>query len=252
LPLAWLIVVVFAATYAVTAAIYLAVRRIAVGDRASAIGAVSPGMLPPLGIIFALVVAFLSANVWENADRAELAVDQEASALRDVLILAQTFPGTPEQQLQDLVRRHIDEAVDVEWPAMERRDATLTAVSVGLSEAVGVAVGLQPRTDGERVAQRELVTSLNDALAGRRQRVIVSESSVDALKWTGVVILGVLTPVAIACVHSANRTTAKIALGMFATAIAVSLVLIGSHDRPFSGPFSVEPELLEQVRPEPG
>ena len=48
----WLVVVVTAATFVVAAVIYLAVTRLAVGSRAEAFKAVSPGMLPPLGIVF--------------------------------------------------------------------------------------------------------------------------------------------------------------------------------------------------------
>ena len=53
-------------------------------------------MLPPLGIIFGLFVAFTAAQVWTDNDRANVAVDREASALRAVVVLAAAFPGEPE------------------------------------------------------------------------------------------------------------------------------------------------------------
>ena len=56
--------------------------------------------------------------------------------------------------------------------------------------------------------------------------------------------------IAIAMVHSDNRRTAAIAVGIFATGVAVSVVLIASHDRPFSGEISVKPDVLLQVRPD--
>jgi hypothetical protein len=37
---------------------------------------------------------------------------------------------------------------------------------------------------------------------------------------------------------------------IFATGAAVSVLLIASHDRPFSGEISVKPDVLLQVRPE--
>jgi hypothetical protein len=55
--------------------------------------------------------------------------------------------------------------------------------------------------------------------------------------------------VAIALVHSDNRATAAIAMGIFATGVAVSIVLIASHGGPFSGQISVGPDLLLQVMP---
>ena len=56
--------------------------------------------------------------------------------------------------------------------------------------------------------------------------------------------------VAIAMVHSDNRRTVAIAMGLFATGVAVSALLIIAHDRPFTGEISVGPDPLLQVLPE--
>jgi hypothetical protein len=38
-------------------------------------------------------------------------------------------------------------------------------------------------------------------------------------------------------------------MGLFTCAVATSIVLIVSQDRPFGGPFAVSPQPLEQVSP---
>ena len=53
--------------------------------------------------------------------------------------------------------------------------------------------------------------------------------------------------VAIAMVHSDNRLARAISLTLFATGIALSVLLIAAYGRPFSGEISVGPELLKQV-----
>jgi hypothetical protein len=58
------------------------VTVLATGARARSFKAVSPGLLPPLGIIFGLFVAFTAAQVWNDNERANTAVSREASALR--------------------------------------------------------------------------------------------------------------------------------------------------------------------------
>jgi hypothetical protein len=55
---------------------------------------------------------------------------------------------------------------------------------------------------------------------------------------------------AIAMVHSDSRLAATIALGVFATGVAASVLLIAAHDRPFVGELSVGPDPLLQVMPE--
>jgi hypothetical protein len=73
---------------------------------------------------------------------------------------------------------------------------------------------------------------------------------VNWVKWAGVVALAMLALLAIAFVHSASRATTAIAMSMFASAVAVSIILIASQDRPFGGPFGVKPSMLEQVMPQ--
>jgi hypothetical protein len=252
LPTIWLALVVLGLTYLCAAAIYLAVFALAKGPRAQAFKALSPGMLPPMGLLFALLAGFLAVQVWNDAGVAQQAVDSEASALRSVELLARAFPGRPEARMRVLLRRQIEEAVNEEWPAMASGNATLTVAPAALADALEFALRLTPRTEGQKTAQREMVASVQAAFDARRQRIIVSESSVNWVKWAGVIFVAALTLVAIAFVQSDNRLTAALALWLFATAAAAAVILIASQDRPFSGQFRVSPDVLEEVEPARG
>jgi hypothetical protein len=249
LPVIWMTVVIFAGTYAMAAAIYGIVVGLAAGERGRAFKAVSPGMLPPLGIMFGLFVAFVAAQVWGDSDRAMAAVTREASALRAVVLLAASFPGEQERELRALVRRHIDEAVTHEWPAMGRHQVTLTMAPPALVEALRLALALKPASEGQVIAQRELVASLEAALEAQRQRIIISQSGVNWVKWTGLLVQAACTLIAIAMVHCENRRATAIALWIFATGVGICLVLIAAHTRPFTGDISVRPDALRQVIP---
>ena len=129
LPVVWMAVVVFAGIGVVTAAIYFAVLALAARGWTSAFKAVSPVMLTPLAVIFGLIVGFLCAQVWNDGERANAAVIREAGALRTVLLLAAVFPNATEARIRALVRRHIQDAVDKEWPAMARQQTSLPAIN---------------------------------------------------------------------------------------------------------------------------
>ena len=250
LPVVWMGVTILGAIYTVTAALYLIVTALAVGERARAFKAISPGMLPPLAIIFALLVAFLASQVWSDADRATTSVNREASALRAVVLLAAEFPGEPEASLRELIRLYIQDAVTQEWPAMARRNATLTIAPPRLTEALRLTLSLDSRSTGQVAAQREMVVSLENALEARRQRIILSESSIDWVKWTVLLVQAGLTLLTIALVHSDNRAANRIIMTIFATGVGVAIVLIASHSRPFTGEISVHADVLLQVMPE--
>jgi len=106
LPLAWMALVIFALTYLVTWAIFAIVMSLPADKRTRIFKGVSPGMLPPLGIIFGLFVAFIASQVWSDVDRANAAVNREANALSTVVFLSASFPGEPQSRLRDLTRRH--------------------------------------------------------------------------------------------------------------------------------------------------
>ena len=251
LPVVWMAVVVFGFTYLTAAAIYAGVTVLAVGEQARSFKMVSPGMLPPLGIIFGLFVAFTAAQVWNDNDRANAAVNREASALRAVVILAGSFPGEPEARLRNLVGRYIEETATREWPMMGRHTATLTPIPHLLVQALQLTLALTPDSEGQRIAQREIATAVENVFDARRQRIIISQSEVNLVKWSCILVQAVCALLAIAMVHSDNRLASTITMGIFATGVAASVLLIASHDGPFTGEISVGPDPLLQIMPEP-
>jgi hypothetical protein len=248
-PVFWLAAFVFGVAVVITALVYAVVISLSTGERGRAFASISPGLLPPMGIVFALLVGFLAAQVWTSGDRAAAAVSEEASSLRAVVLLSSEFPGEPEARMRSLVRSHIEETVSKEWPQMAEQGATLSVVPQPLADLQTMALGLRPESPGQTIAQQEIVTSLEHALDARRQRVIVSQSSVNGAKWGAVASLAILTLVAIAFVHSGNRRGAAIAMALFAAAAAAAIFMIAAQERPFAGYFAVSPTPLEQVEP---
>ena len=144
LPVLWMAVVVFAATYLLAAGVFWVVTRLAVNDRARAFKAVSPGMLPPLSILFALLVGFIAVEVWNNYEKAKVAVATEASALRAVVLLAGNFPEEQKTRIYALIDRHIEVAVNEGWPAMARQSLTLSTLPTALTAALHETLTLKP------------------------------------------------------------------------------------------------------------
>jgi hypothetical protein len=249
LPIGWMAMLVFGATYAVAAALHGIAQRLARSERGRAARAITPALLSPLGITFGLLVVFTAGQVWGDADRARSAVNQEASALRTAVLLAGTFPDASAQRLRSLVAKHIEEARTVEWPAMAQGQATLTTIPGALAEALQVTVGLEPSGPGQVVAQREILTALTNALEARRTRILVSRAQVNGIKWSGIILQALCSLAAIALVHADNRSASAVAMGLFGTAAAVCVMLLLSHDAPFTGSISVSPAPLLEVRP---
>ena len=91
------------------------------------------------------------------------------------------------------MRLHIQDAVTEEWPAMSRRAATLTIIPPRLAEGLKLVLALDPHGDGQSAAQRELVAAVETALDARRQRIILSEWSINWVKWAVLLVQAALT-----------------------------------------------------------
>jgi Protein of unknown function (DUF4239) len=249
LPVLWMALVIFGFTYLLAMAIFAAVTALATGERAASFKAISPGLLPPLGIIFGLFVAFIAAQVWGDNDRAGAAVSREASSLRAVMMLAAGLPAEQEGRLRDLIRGYIEQTAKVEWPMMARQTATLRAAPAALAEALQLVVSLTSQGSGQQTAQREIIAALGSALDARRQRIIISQAEVNPVKWWCLYLQAICELIAIAAIHCGNRLASGISMGLFATGVAASVLLIVAHDRPFTGQISVGPEPLLQIMP---
>jgi hypothetical protein len=249
LPLPLMALAIFAFTYLLAIIIFAAVSILATGERAKSFQAISPGMLPVLGIIFGLFVAFTAAQVWNDNDRAGAAVSHEASALRAVMLLAAGLPSEEAGRLHDLIRGYIEHTAKVEWPMMAHQKASLRAAPQALVEALQLVVSMTPQGPGQQNVQREIIGALGSALDARRQRIIVSEAEVNSVKWWSLYLQAICELFVIAFVHCSNRLASGIAMGLFASGVAVSVLLIVAHDRPFTGQISIGPEPLLQIMP---
>ena len=57
LPVVWMTLAVFAVTYVLAGVIFAVVNLLARGERARVFKSISPGMLPPLGILISSAIA---------------------------------------------------------------------------------------------------------------------------------------------------------------------------------------------------
>ncbi|QYD73310.1 DUF4239 domain-containing protein [Paraburkholderia edwinii] len=250
LPIWEMAIVCFAASFLVGWAIHVVTGRLAAGPHGRSWMTVSPGLLSPIGVIFGLLVAFTAAQVWTDTERASAAVAAEASALRSVVIVSAVLPEGPRGQIRELVKEHIEHVVDEEWPMMARGDVTLKISPPELNKALQLTLSLTLETPGQQTAQREVATYLEQALEARRQRILVSRSEVNPVKWLSLIFLGGCLQVTVALVHCHNRLGSAVSIGLFSAGFAAAMLLILAHDRPFTGQVAVRPASLLQVMPD--
>ena len=245
--------VVFGAVYFVSGCLFLLVGRLALADRIYLFKDLSGDVLGMIGTLFALLLVFSAEPAWTNLERAKAAVNSEASALRDVMIIAKDTPPETETQIHELIDQYLDVTVNQEWPAMAtRRMSHLTnkvcECSPYLTNALVYMRSLRPEDYWQRTTQSEIINAMEKVREARRERIVISEDESGTLRLIGLVVLAVLLQFMIAGVHAHNRSSGAIAMFISATAIAMSILLIVANSSPFSGYYSVSSKVLQEIR----
>lgn len=134
---------------------------------------------------------------------------------------------------------------------MAHRTAPLNMTPRPLQEALQFTLALPATSPGQQAAQREIISALEAALDARRQRIIVSRAEVNAVKWSCLYLQAICALLAIAFVHCDDRLASLLAMGLFASGVSASVLLIASHDQSFVGQVAVTPKPLLQIVSDP-
>lgn len=239
-----------AASYLLVWIILRGVRALVQRGWAPAFKAISPVTLTPLAVIFGLLVGFLTNQVWNDAASASAAVTREAGALRTLVVLAGSLDAEHAEQVRGVVRDHIRSAVEDEWPAMADHRADWRTIRVDDSSALAVLLALPGDAAGHAQRQSALISALRDAQQARRERIVISQSYINPVKWAVLILLAVLLLSTIAMIHCDNPRASLLSMVVFATGVAACLTLIASHNHPFTGEISISPQLLQQALPD--
>lgn len=239
---------IFAFCYVLTMVVFGAAAILSRREVAKELKATSPVTLTPLAVILALLLAFLSSRVWTNVDRAGGYVGQEASALRQAVLLADALPTDVRNNLREGIKRHLHFVETQDWPAMGRGEASLEAIPTGLTDAMAAVLSFTPVQPAQRLAQERALVAVEHALEARRSRIRLSQVQIEPIQWAVIVALMILILVTIAMIHIDNRTAMTATLLIFSTAAALCLLLLMVYDRPFAfGGVTMAPTTFREV-----
>lgn len=230
-----------------TIAVVVALQWLIQGSRwaswARSLHGVAPPFINIIGVLFALTLAFLANDTWSAHDRAMKAVYQEANALHSLATLAALLPEPLNDRLHEALAAYAVASAG-EWPLLAQRaespavlnraDALLTVLaSRDIQQAVGGTV------------QSLLLSKATEIGDVREQRLALSRTHVNPLKWLGMGFLGLLTLLSVAVVHVDRPRAAFVAIVLFALAAAPTAAIVLIQGNPFQPPTAVTPAPIE-------
>ena len=201
------------------------------------------GVVPPfiniIGVLFGLTLAFLANDTWSAHDRATNAVFREADALRSLMALSAALPEPVRGRVQAAVAGY-GQASAAEWPLLARRQSGPLAQTRADSLLALLASPDIASAAGGNV-QALMLRKASDIRDERDQRIGLTQTHVNPLKWLGMAFLGLLTLLSLAVVHVDNPRAAAVAMLLFSLAAAPTAAIVLIQGNPFEQPSAVSP-----------
>ncbi|UGQ10881.1 DUF4239 domain-containing protein [Yinghuangia sp. ASG 101] len=197
-----------------------------------------------VGVLYAMLLAFVVIAVWENHSAARESTFQEADELAGLYWVSRELPmplgGRLEQQTID----YAETVMHKEWPLMAEHHSSpeATRLVYELREGIMAYHANGPR---EELLYDRAVTHLENLASARRERLNQVGEEVPTLLWTALIAGAVITIGFTFLFGLSNTFTHTLMVLMLTGLVVVSLVVIREMDFPFNGATKVDPTAFE-------
>lgn len=199
-----------------------------------------------LGVVFAVLLAFVFNEVWSEYNIAADAIQQECASLHGLALLSDSLPEATRLQVQDAIANYASAVIADDWPAMAQNTGShsavvrLTALWRAVTQSPGAAEGM-----GDLRAQ--MLTMLARAHQMRETRLADAATDVPVVLWVllltfAVAIVGTLLCFGVEYIWSQVAFTT-----VFVGCIVFTLLLVHALDRPFNGALRIDPVAFQQL-----
>jgi hypothetical protein len=200
-----------------------------------------------VGVIYAVLLAFVVIVSWEDFSKAESTVGQEASALRSIYRESQAFPPEVREHIRADVLRYASTAIDVEWPAMAAGKPGSPEVYRVLDDMSQSLAQLPANTPVQQAYLGAEADRFNQLVGFRSERLDYVEKGVPDVLWIALGVGAVVT-IGFAMIFGLRSTMLHVIMtASLSAVIGVLLFVSVAIDHPFDGDVVVDPAPLERV-----
>ena len=187
-----------------------------------------------LGTTYAVILGFMLYTVWTAFGDANMNVDLEANALRNVYRLAEGLPAPQRVQLESEARNYAGAVIDRDWPDMARHQTPEESREINLN-MWKTLMSVKIATPSEIIAEDHAISELSDLTQRRHTRLLQSAYRLPAIFWCVLLVGGAVTIISASMFGSINARLH--ALQVFSFTILITLVLLAISDvnLPFRG-----------------
>lgn len=202
------------------------------------------------GAVFALIVAFTAAGIWNDAAAARNAVQREADAIENAQALALSMPTETQAAISENLDAYAKDVAAIDWPAMGQGsvhdDPVFDRAEAHLLAAISL-LSRQHATLGGISTYTALLNQLLDIRHARLARIAASNAGISWAQWIAMCLLSTVTLLAITICNSHSFRMQIVATHLYVLVASAAYFVILTHDRPFIGTISIQPTAMQRL-----
>jgi hypothetical protein len=200
-----------------------------------------------IGVLYAVLLAFIAIATWESFSRASDIVESESDFAGGIYLDTQGLTQAKGQPIRDAVARYVSVVINVEWP-IQRAGKTPDQGWKPLRELNTAIATIQPQNLGEAAIQAELLKGWNELYQTRSSRLSAVQGHVPGVVWWIIFFGAAITTGYTYLFGYQHFGMHMVMTGTLAATLALVVVLIVALDWPFRGEISVtsDPFIMTQ------
>jgi len=191
-----------------------------------------------IGVVFAVLLAFVFSEVWSEYNVAAQAINGECGALHGAAILAHDLPDQQGQGIERAIVNYTQTVISKEWPALAHRDASPDAINA-FETVVAAAAHVNITRPSDAAAQSQMLALLAQAHAFRETRSFQASRGLPIVIWLVLSLYALILVVFVLFAGVDSVAGHLLFTVSFAVSVALVLILVRMLDYPFEGALAL-------------
>ena len=199
-----------------------------------------------LGTIFGLTLAFITVSTWQNYNRINAVVVQEATTLTTMYRTLDAFEPSVKNQGSAILKTYVEKVISEEWPSMATAQFNDQNFS-NFHQFQQLILRHAPINNAELLAQQEELRLISEYYKLRLDRITSSKAALD-YSMTLALALGAFIFIFYQSLYVMPTMRHHVMMiSLLSIMLGMIFFLILSFNTPFSGPNAISPDIFSRI-----
>lgn len=196
-------------------------------------------------LFYGLLLGLLTVAAYQNRDRTQTAILNEASAIGAVYSTVASYPEPWRSDLREMLRDYVQFTIQRDWP--EQREGRIGQGGTNRINAFGQWLArFEPQTTSQEVLHSAAASSFETMKTARQMRLNGVSTRLPPVLWYAV-IMGAAVSILVLLMIRARPLTHFVLASISAFFLGVILFVILALDAPLRGPEGLSSEPYEEL-----